>query len=217
MEKILGFRATNLSPQSDTASSRTPQPPPIFLIHYLTFPKLSMLASLSSSTVGKAGIVRGLRQSSSMVLLVPALQILLIPIESVGCRTGRTVFYCSFLIYTLELPSLLKTSPDIKVQLYADDIRYTGSIIGIIQFHWDVLLNLNKPTFMRIGDYVNGVELACSVFVFFVVNRRYVQVSTGSSHPLAVDGVGLISIILTLMPGTAPSSSIMSFIAALDD
>uniref|UniRef100_A0A0N4WGI2 Reverse transcriptase domain-containing protein n=1 Tax=Haemonchus placei TaxID=6290 RepID=A0A0N4WGI2_HAEPC len=100
-----------------------------------------------------------------------------------GVPQGGVLSPLLFLIYTIELPELLKTGSDIHVQIYADDIKIyaayedasTSSAQQALRLSvermnewassWDIPLNLNKCSVMHFGnataiDYViNGIHL----------------------------------------------------------
>nr|CDJ87410.1 RNA-directed DNA polymerase (reverse transcriptase) domain containing protein [Haemonchus contortus] len=100
-----------------------------------------------------------------------------------GVPQGGVLSPLLFLIYTIELPQILKTCSDVHVQVYADDIKlyasYECSNREAIQkalelsdekmivwaSDWDIPLNLSKCLVMHFGnsagtDYiVNGIRL----------------------------------------------------------
>ncbi|EYC41325.1 hypothetical protein Y032_0573g156 [Ancylostoma ceylanicum] len=100
-----------------------------------------------------------------------------------GVPQGGALSPLLFLIYTIELPQLLKTSPDVKVQIYADDIKIYSAYddtnrtnvhsalslaiqnLTAWTLHWGLPLNPNKCSLLHIGDCetlgytINGVYL----------------------------------------------------------
>ncbi|EYC28607.1 hypothetical protein Y032_0007g3312 [Ancylostoma ceylanicum] len=89
---------------------------------------------------------------------------------SSGVPQGAVISPLLFLAYTFDLPNFLKTSPLIKVQMYADDIKIyscynernrqeallalSGSIEKMLAWSqaWDLPVNLSKSVIMHIGN-----------------------------------------------------------------
>ncbi|EYC18837.1 hypothetical protein Y032_0026g1394 [Ancylostoma ceylanicum] len=86
-----------------------------------------------------------------------------------GVPQGGVLSPLLFLIYTIDLPDILKTSPHVKIQMYADDIKVYGiytpenctevrsalqaSLANLEEWAstWDLTINLNKSSVLHLG------------------------------------------------------------------
>ncbi|EYC16215.1 hypothetical protein Y032_0034g2863 [Ancylostoma ceylanicum] len=89
---------------------------------------------------------------------------------SSGVPQGGALSPLLFLVYTLDLPHVLKTSPHVKVQLYADDIKIYGMYTreNFLEVHsalssslekmanwastWNLPINFEKTFVLHLGD-----------------------------------------------------------------
>ncbi|KAK6048923.1 reverse transcriptase [Cooperia oncophora] len=90
-----------------------------------------------------------------------------------GVPQGSVLSPLLFLVYTLDLPAYITTSPEVKVQMYADDIKiyaaydttnksevqaaFRLSLAKMSEWaaSWGLTINLNKCSLLHLGDNVS--------------------------------------------------------------